>query len=267
MRFHKTIIALVLGMLTLTGQLLAQTDTTLISDVIRLRDGSQLKGKITRWDFDRGLELKLLTGSEVVIPKKEIRKVKTEVVVKPVIPASDFYPRKPIGPKPYQFRENGLYHNASAFIHTSSRAVGAGISYAAGYRFNKYLGLGGGIGFETNEFGEGRNIIPIFAEVRGFLLSKKISPYYAIKAGYGAALRNEEFSLIGVEGGLYLSPEIGVRFGGGSAVSYFVGLEYKLLNATYTYTWAPWSGRWFPPEGYVDNVHYRRIEIRTGLLF
>jgi hypothetical protein len=104
--------------------------------------------------------------------------------------------------------------------------------------------------------------MPLYVEARGYFLPKKISPYYALKIGYGFALKNIPNGEIDAKGGFHFSPELGVRFGGKS-VNYYLGLEYKLQNVTYTTTFFPWEGQGV----YTDVISYRRFEMRTGILF
>jgi hypothetical protein len=222
-------------------------------DVVWLKDGSRLVGSITRWDLDRGLELKLASGSLMAIPKKDIGHVFQQV--KPgtehtLVPARISHP--------YAFREVGLYHQLSTFFHGSADYGGAGIQYAIGYRFNRKFSLGAGIGYETNEINNGRTLFPIFAEARGFLKAEKVSPYYAMKLGYSLAGDNEFFAETAT-GGLYVAPEVGLRIGS-RKVNFFCGIGYKYQQAKFTTTWGP-------DYFFTDKITYKRFELRTGILF
>jgi len=229
-----------------------------IVDIVWLKDGSKLSGTILKWDLERGMKFKLLTGAEISIAKKDIHRVMQDI---PLGEGNDkvthTYVRQP---KIYDFKEKGWYQNTSGFINVSF-AGGAGIHHAMGYRFNRMFGVGLGIGIETHDFDAVRNILPIYAEARGFLLPQRITPYYALKIGYGIALKDESRGTTKAVGGIHFSPEVGVRFGAGD-VSYYLGLEYKLQNATYTSESFDWFGGKF-----TDKISYRRIELRTGLLF
>lgn len=123
------------------------------------------------------------------------------------------------------------------------------------------LGVGIGIGIESNDFNNSRGIVPLYAEARGFFVPKKISPYYAFKIGYGFAQKDELSGTIDAKGGFMVSPELGVRFGG-RAVNYYMGFQYKIQNAEYTNT-IGWDGQ----GTYTDVVSYRRVDFRAGLLF
>jgi hypothetical protein len=242
--------------------LFGQSVDSNIVDIVWLKDGSKLTGTILKWELQHGMEFKLVTGAVMEIPKEEIRRVSQD------IPLNGRNVREPIQeirePKVYDFKEKGWYQNTSGFINTSFNG-GAGIHHVMGYRFNRMLGIGLGTGVETHDFSSVRNIIPIYAEARGFLLPKKITPYYALKIGYGIALKERQFFDEGgsesAKGGFHFSPELGVRFGAGD-VSYYLGLEYKIQNASYRHQDFFGGGAVF-----TDKISYRRIEIRTGLLF
>jgi len=228
-----------------------------VVDVVWLKDGSKLSGTILKWELARGMEFKLITGAELLIPKEEIAKVYQDIPFSAqVMQVPDFYPR---GPRPYAFREEGVYQTFSAFLNFSDPG-GAGVHYSIGHRFNRLLGVGIGAGFESNDFFYTRNIVPVYAEARGFLLPQRISPYYALKLGYGFALEDPINGTLDAKGGIHFCPEFGVRFGG-RTVNYYLGFEYKIQNATFRNTdW--WNGGEF-----TDKVSYRRFELRTGLVF
>jgi hypothetical protein len=230
-----------------------------IVDIVWLKDGSRLSGTILKWDIARGMEFKLLTGAEVMIPKEEIQKVYQDVAFgsQPVTDPEYYHSR---GPRPYAFREEGVYQTFSGFLSFSDPG-GAGLHYSIGHRFSRMLGVGIGAGFESNDFFYTRNIVPVYAEARGYFLPQRITPYYALKIGYGFALDSPINGTLDAKGGIHFCPEFGVRFGG-RTVNYYLGFEYKIQNATFTNTdW--WGGG----GEFTDVVSYRRFEFRTGLVF
>ena len=232
--------------------------TDKIVDVVWLKDGSKLSGYILKWELARGMEFKLITGAEVILPKDQITRVYQDLpFASQSISEPGMYPRRD---RSYRFREEGIYNTFSCFLNFSSFG-GAGVHYSIGYRFSRMLGVGIGIGIESNDFNNSRGIVPLYAEARGFFVPKKISPYYAFKIGYGFAQRAELAGTIEAKGGFMVSPELGVRFGG-RAVNYYMGLQYKIQNATYTNT-IGWDGQ----GTYTDVVSYRRVDFRAGLLF
>jgi hypothetical protein len=249
-------------LLFFTGMTFGQsTDSTKAQtfDIVHLKDGSRLSGKIVSWDLEKGMEFKLVTGASIYINKEEIDRVEQDTEELP----NDRFRRyrRPFVPRPYAFRETGWYHNSSGFFNISTLG-GVGLHHAMGYRFSRLFGVGLGTGIETNDFSAYRKMIPVYAEVRGFLLPKKISPYYAVKLGYAFGLRDEINGTLGAKGGLLFSPELGVRFGAGD-VNYYLGVEYKLQNATFIWNGWDWTGG----TRVEDKISYRRFELRTGLLF
>lgn len=223
-----------------------------VVDIVWLKDGSRLRGQIISWDRTNGMNFKLSSGASVFIAQSDIIKVIHE--------SPQEYRRGEHLPRPYAFREEGWYHTTSGFLNSSIHG-GAGIHHAMGYRFNRLLGIGIGTGIETHDFDWVRNIVPVYAEARGFFLPKKITPYYAVKIGYGIALSDQDAGTTSARGGFHFSPEIGVRFGG-RAVNYYLGVEYKIQNASFT------NIDWWWGNGTVtEDVSYRRVELRTGLLF
>lgn len=229
-----------------------------IVDVVWLKDGSKLSGYILKWELASGMEFKLITGAEVILPKDQISRVYQDLPFASQVQTDQSpYIRKD---RSYRFREEGIYNTFSIFLNFSSFG-GAGVHYSIGYRFSRMLGVGIGIGIESNDFNNSRGIVPLYAEARGFFVPKKISPYYAFKIGYGFAQRAELSGTIDAKGGFMVSPELGVRFGG-RAVNYYMGLQYKIQNAEYTNT-IGWDGQ----GTFTDVVSYRRVDFRAGLLF
>ncbi len=262
-----TLMAILLTGMMLTGKIYAQSDSlsrpdlsNIIVDEVHLRNGSVLSGTILRWELGRGMEFRLLTGAEIMINKSDIRKVSQRVSF--AAAPEEQRTRWVRAERPYNFREKGMYHTFSAFLNVSEQG-GAGLHYSIGHRFNRLLGIGLGSGMETLDFWNDRDIIPIYAEARGYFLAQKITPYYAVKIGYGIAVRKPDSGIIDATGGFHFSPELGVRFGAGD-VSFYTGLEYKLQNATYVNNRWPWDSM----SGTVtDKVSFRRLELRTGLTF
>ena len=229
-----------------------------IVDVVWLKDGSKLSGYIVKWELSRGMEFRLITGAQVMLPKSEITRVYQDL---PFASQLDDEPHTYVRQKRgYRFREEGLYNTFSCFLNFSTFG-GAGIHYTIGYKFSRMLGVGIGTGIESNDFNYSRGIIPLYAEARGYFVPKKISPYYAFKIGYGFAQESPLNGTIDAKGGFMMSPELGVRFGG-RAVNYYMGFQYKIQNAEFTNT-IGWDGQ----GTFTDKVSYRRVDFRAGLLF
>ncbi|MEO5906567.1 MAG: hypothetical protein ABIQ11_07565, partial [Saprospiraceae bacterium] len=97
-----------------------------VLDVVYLKDGSKLLGRILKWELARGMEFQLATGAVIAIPKEDIKNVMQDT---PYYSASKQIHER--GPKVYSFRETGWYQNSSGFINPSFSG-GAGIHHVMG---------------------------------------------------------------------------------------------------------------------------------------
>ena len=218
-------------------------------DVIKTHNGFTFQGQIVEWDKEKKIVLLTDQGVRMQFAAGEIKKIKQK-------------PRKPEAglAKPYNFQEEGFYHLFNLGI-SSGPDAGISVTHAIGLQLNRWLGIGVGAGYENYELDEGKRIIPVFAEARGYALKENISPYYAVRVGYGFALTNPEQFWTDADGGFLFNPEIGYRFGASSTMNFTIGLGAKLQNATFTREWE-WSD-----EINVDVLKYRRFEVKFGAIF
>ena len=215
-------------------------------------NGSVLKGEITEWNVDF-ITLRLLSDVEITIDAGKIRKIiSRETPVRTVIVHAE-------REKKYQFREEGMYHVAG-FAFSAGPAPGIGMSHVVGYRFSRLLGAGIGTGVESFDVGSGNAVVPVFAEVRGFFLPMRMSPYFMVKAGYGIALKNDETNITKATGGKMLGIGLGYRFGASETFNFFAGAGFHFQDVSYDWQWS-WG------ERVTDNIHYRRTELKLGVMF
>lgn len=88
--------------------------------------------------------------------------------------------------------------------------------FVNGYRFSEFLKVGVGVSAKVHF--DGRTTIPIYADVRGNIISQEdtmFAFYWNADLGYS------------IFGGLYASPGIGMKFGG-IRHNFLVGLYYAL---------------------------------------
>ena len=241
-------ILLSVGMLV-SCDLAAQEVSTI--DIIRTNGGSVWKGRILSYEVGGMVEFETLHGMRISFPEPAVARVKQKLIV---VGGS-------AGRKPYAFKEQGIYHAVSVGISLADEAPGIGMTYALGHRFNRWIGVGGGFGIQNFDLSEGLNVVPVFAEARGFLTETRVSPYYAVRVGYGFAVTNPKFDMVRSKGGAMFNPELGVRFGGGSAVSYYMGLGVHLQRATYDYEWP------FSEVRRSDKYLFKRWEVKMGITF
>ena len=218
-------------------------------DLIKTKAGSVWKGTITEITDDGYYLVQTLSGLELRLHESSILTVRQ-------MWTNGLRPKKE-----YKFAESGIYHAIGFGMNASSFAPGLGLTYAIGYRFKPVIGVGIGTGLQGYDIGWGKNVIPVFAEARGYFLRKKTSPYYAVRGGYGFGLRNQLNGITEASGGVMFNPEVGVRFGGGSEVSYFMGVGVLLQKASFTQNWEWEQGT------NTENYTFRRLELKFGIVF
>jgi hypothetical protein len=154
-----------------------------------------------------------------------------------------------------------------------------GVHINAGYQFNPFLYLGGGVGAEYQDKGYGLEtwaqspylytrslwILPIYGEIKGYLLKKPISPFLQLRIGYAPALYNvrDGFSTV-LENTSYNNISIGVRI-------------YSHLNITagYLFMYQPISvlgytnengpHNWLILDGSHPYQHMATVSIAIGM--
>ncbi len=129
------------------------------------------------------------------------------------------------------------------------------INLAAGYQFNQFINVGGGIGMDIYD----KEYFPVYADFRGYILNKGVSPYYAFQLGYGFSTDifnnvsiNESYS-----GGVMLHPSIGLRFASYKNTKFIMEAGYKFQYDKRTNEF----------RGWVDKMVYKRLSIKFGVLF
>jgi hypothetical protein len=114
--------------------------------------------------------------------------------------------------RPYYQAKRGYFGQASLDIGT----LQIGVRTVHGFRFNRFAQLGAGIGVDAYIGGQiGKGLYaPVFLHFTGDVLQTRITPFYAIEAGYGFRLgngSNADFSSK-FEGGLMGGIGFGVKF-------------------------------------------------------
>ncbi len=211
--------------------------------ILILQDGSRLEGNIIS-ERDTAIQFHLFGGYELEIDPQKI------------VSRTEGKPGRKYFPDGRWITLRG-YYSVLSFSATwgenetiqGDKEILSGIKLQSihGYKFNRYFSLGIALGiysfemptvdeiesfyFQNNNF----TTFPIELDIRGYLNDKRITPYYALNAGYGIAIfKNEEF--VERDGGLCGQLELGVRFAGRKTGSFQMGLGYNIqhVNATYT---------------------------------
>jgi hypothetical protein len=161
-------------------------------------------------------------------------------------------------------RSTGFY-NVTTFIPvTFSGQFLGGIQTVCGYNINRYLSIGGGIGYERfisiptyEDFKADLLLLPVFVDFRFTPLTGKISPVIALDAGYkfllnkpptqirydtvygnilGFSSRNDNSDYnIFTHGGPFITAEAGVKARVFRKVALYLAVDYSLWSVSGDY--------------------------------
>ncbi len=228
---------------------------------LTLRKGVILKGKLIGLEVGQSYRIVAEFGDTITIPLKEIKSVSYPDRVSGGMAALP----KVKAPKPYMFREQGYYHAATAGIvfatvsEDGSNGVGSELTAVFGYQKSRMLGFGLGSGVDFYQPGTNEVIMPIFAEVRGYFLPQKVTPYYTVRGGYGIAFKNRDVGIWNAQGGWMFNPAVGYRLGGSKGMNMTLDLGLKFQKAFF-------ERREGSTTSDIELI-YRRMNVRIGFLF
>ncbi|MEM9985332.1 MAG: hypothetical protein AAF804_09570 [Bacteroidota bacterium] len=217
----------------------AQIWSRTAEDVIHLKNGGTLRGEIILQDTDQSITLRLYDGQEITLYGEEIDQVEKQVAS-----FRKYKPRYYPGLKPKKVTISpGFYRSLKFGLGFGSDQNGAVTSpyfdLGVGYRFKSWLMAGLGTGL--NGYSSGL-ILPVYADISGSLLSRRISPFYQVQVGYGFATSLVDFSFNAFEGGWMFHPALGVMFQHKPGKSWGISLGYKAQQSFESYS----EFRWLP---------------------
>jgi len=201
-------------------------------DKIYLNGGTYFYGKVLNINSEI-VEFEMMNGKIVEFKRKSVKKIIQQLSKT----ANDQFLLKER--KPYNFKETGWYNSTyinlpQGFDIGNSWSSGMGIHHVVGYQHSRFLGTGLGLGFDGYQLGNGRNVLSVYTELRGYLIAKNFSPFYTIGLGYGFAFKNRDLGVLDSKGGLFFNPAIGYRFGGSANANFMLGMGYKLQSASFS---------------------------------
>ncbi len=235
---------------------------------VRLKNGTVIKGNV----FDS------YDGSYVKIrldPTQPVTYVRYEDIRKIIFrDKSGFHTLKVKDEKPeiqkIGLKDHSFYHELKGGILFGEDNTSITLHNINGYQFKRYLAPGLGIGFDR--YGSYRTV-PLYAHIKGYLLDRKVAPYYFADIGYGFAWYNstndEAYDVTNVHGGLYWQAGIGYRFSYPHAAMLFT-LGYKNQTAGLNYVFD--QRRWveIADDASVEVSEkriLRRVAFTIGFLF
>lgn len=223
-------------------------------EIIFLKDGGSLFGKIIDQVPDDYVILKLKNGEEVTFFSEEIAQIK--------------YNKKPR--RDYYDKQRGFYHETDLGILTGEQDVSLGnaVNFSVhtinGYRFKPWLQTGFGVGLD---FQPNLHLVPFYLNVGGDIGRSKVVPLYFMNFGYSYAEERkvQDFEVFSdVDGGRYL------HFGGGlkiklSQMAMSLKMGYKFSDVQTSATFVDWLGR--DSEVVTVDREIRRFTVTVGFGF
>jgi len=279
MFIKKSIVLCVAVLFMLVAQAQQKTDQT--THTITLKDGTIYQGVIKQ--YIEGEKLILQLGPNIIktIKDKDIKMLVQDGTATAVSENNPITLSTP--DKPYNFQEKGLYFESNAQLMLGSSAFfslpengdrmnkidpGIGAQLIGGYQINRFIGVGAGVGLDYYYLNSGETLLPVFADVRGYLLKRNVSPMYKLQAGYGFAFKDEDRNMVDAEGGLMWYPALGVRFGAAKSANFMLDFGVKVQKADYIFNASNFQTWWNIREVRVKNdMTYRRFVVRTAILF
>lgn len=237
-------------------QLAAQQTTAPCNDRLDLYDGSRFQGQVEelRAGGDT-VVFRLWSGVPLVVPRDKVRRI--------VQRCHSGKTQRPA----YNFKETGLYHHtrAGALVGQSfggGNTLGFYVQHSSGWMFSRNLGAGLGTGAEFfDPKGYDAASYPLFAEIRGYIFPRRITPYFCLGGGWGFVGKDsgERWGYIdNWKGGWMTQAEIGYRIGNHFSVHLGLRLQRKYRE---------WTSVWGPESGFgTDRILHKRLMFGVGLL-
>lgn len=198
-------------------------------DIVRLRDGSEVHGRVLEHIIGDHVRLRGTDGNVVEYPSSVVSKV--------TIDRRDH---------PFAMKGAGFYLHAAANLvigNSFASSLGTSVTVTGGWQWNTRWMTGIGIGKEWIRF---QHLLPIMADVRLNLLpTRKGSPFLQANAGYAIPLGDTYGDGYAQDwwtkpfgktyGGVCAGLQIGFRSFWGRHLGYTftAGLRYQHLRATY----------------------------------
>lgn len=226
--------------------------------VVVLKSGTTFSGEVKVWKVGEEITIVSEAGNEYTFQSELIEKIMERKYFEKTL----FHDYK----APYNFKEEGLYYAVKAsfiagnFGNRQNENNGAGGSILVGKRYNRWLGVGVGAGYDSYVVDFGESVLPIFAELTGYFTPTNTSLSYGLAAGYSFAFSNEDKNIIDAKGGLMVHPHLGIRFGK-NKLKYTLDLGYKFQKAAFTF-----RNAWDLRSRFEQRLLYKRVTLRFGVL-
>ena len=140
-----------------------------------------------------------------------------------------------------------------------SPTIGINLDIFGGWQFNRYFGIGGGVGIMS--LGE-HSSVPVYANIRSHFMKTSTTLYGDLNIGYGAFIGSNLSTIPGFKalGGLYARPAIGIRFKSCKKTHATLDLGYIFQAAKYDY-------QNFDGTPVEENRPFYGLSLRAGFVF
>jgi len=211
---------------------------------IYLKNGSVLVGKIIEYQPKDSVVFQIQDGKTMTFPANLVKKVK-------------MYSESEVA-KMYSFRQNTFYTRSQLSVLYKKDNSGISFSQSVGYQFRHWLAVGAGVGIDNYRLEQGNNLMPVFIELRTFLLKQNLSPYFSLRVGHSFAFEDKSIGQTEAKGDYFINPTIGYRLGTGFPyIDIFCGVKFQ---KTQYETLDSWSKSHF-------DITYRRYDIGLAMTF
>ena len=206
--------ATVMGVILVLGLVLnsfGETSTT--TDVVLLKNGGVIKGKIIERIEGKQVTVETQDGERLQIPFKRIAEITTS--------DADYESRHTLildslrqtNSAPLAF--TGTYYHARFAVNVSGDLTTYGVSGVVGIMTNKNFSIGPGIGWDQHKYG---SLLPIYSEICYYIPSEGMTPFIYARGGFSIGWLKD---LVGANFG-------GARWGFGLGLQRKVGTQHLL---------------------------------------
>jgi hypothetical protein len=131
-----------------------------------------------------------------------------------------------------------------------------GLKFVGGYQFRNRISIGLGSGIE---FWNGYSLFPAFADIRYSHGKNRLSPVFSLASGYS-------FDFKGVDGGLFISPAVGIKRSGNKFFGYFINLGFRWQGHNVPSYYQATSNQ---PDGVLvrEKVSLKFLTLSVGFIF
>jgi len=274
--------------------LFAQQQT---EDVVYLKDGSIYRGVIIEEVPNESLKIQIMGGSVIAVSMTNVSKMTKEAPYGQMAMSSPIMKEKVERVKvPFEARTKGYFFQGQLMLEAGQ----LGFRVVNGYKFGRFGHLGIGVGLDGvvgSPFNNALNdlsptalsgaYLPIYVYYAGDILKSKITPFYAIEAGYahpgpqsgmqptddyiyedmGYGYSYGTSEVVG--GGAMGSVGIGVRFNTRRRINFSLLMNLNFKNVTYEenyYLYDDVNG-YYDSYGTRSNATLLMMGLRFGIGF